>query len=87
MASYRQQGKFIVCVQQAIQREAAGTSFEHRPVVLEDSLDHSESQIDRRLKAKRFDWSGKTNYTEANRKVSTIRLSCRQMSFHSSSCI
>lgn len=77
----------IVCLQQAIQREAAGTSFEHRPVVLEDNPDIAESQVDRRLKAKSFDWSGKTNYTEANRKVSTKMLCCRQMSFHCSSCI
>ena len=77
----------VVCLQQAMQREAAGTSFEHRPVVLEDSLNHTESQIDRRQKARSFDWSGKTNYTEANRKVSTNRLCCRQMSFHSSSRI
>ena len=57
---------------QAIQREAAGTDFQHRAIVAEDSLDVTESQIDRPGRKKDFDWSGGTNYTKMNRKVCSI---------------
>jgi hypothetical protein len=57
---------------QAIQREAAGPDFKHRAVVAEDSLDVTESQVDRPERKKDFDWSGSTNYTQMNRKVCSI---------------
>ena len=61
---------------QAIQQEAAGTGFEHRPIVLEDSLDVRERQVDKPERARDFDWSGSTNYTEMNRKVWLIQVRC-----------
>ncbi len=54
---------------QAIQREAAGADFQHRPIVAEDSLDVTESQVNRPERNRDFDWSGSTNYTQMNRKV------------------
>lgn len=65
---------------QAMQREAAGTDFQHRPIVPEDSLDIRERQADKAERVREFDWSGSTNYTEMNRKVWLIHshsLDCR----------
>ena len=54
---------------QAVQREAAGGAFPHRPVVAEDSLDIRERQVGTPQRDSKFDWSGSTNYTEMSRKV------------------
>ena len=62
----------VMCLLQAIQREAAGTDFKHRLVVAADSLNVIESQVDAPRRDRHFDWSGSTNYTEMNRKVCTF---------------
>ena len=61
---------------QAMQREAAGTSFEGRKLVVDDSLELAENQIGRVQRPRDFDWSGSTNYTELHRKVISSINSC-----------